>query len=48
MLRDPALIEVAPRNTTAVEVEQRVYTVDGDRKLALVEHMLKVKGWAPT
>lgn len=47
LLRDPALIEVAPRNTTAAEVEQRVYTVDGDRKLALVEHMLKVKGWAP-
>ncbi len=47
LLSDPALIEVAPRNTTAAEVEQRVYTVDGDRKLALVEHMLKVKGWAP-
>ncbi len=47
LLRDPELIEVAPRNTTAAEVEQRVYTVDGDRKLPLVEHMLKVKGWAP-
>ncbi len=47
LLRDPALIEVAPRNTTAAEVEQRVYTVDSDRKLALVEHMLTVKGWAP-
>ncbi|WP_421241436.1 DEAD/DEAH box helicase [Aeromonas enteropelogenes] len=48
LLRDPELIEVAPSNTTAAEVEQRVYTVDSDRKLALVEHMLKVKGWAPT
>lgn len=38
---------MAPRNTTAAEVEQRVYAVDGDRKLALVEHMLTVKGWAP-
>lgn len=47
LLRDPELIEVAPRNTTAAEVEQRVYAVDGDRKLALVEHLLKVKGWAP-
>ncbi|WP_042650111.1 DEAD/DEAH box helicase, partial [Aeromonas media] len=47
LLRDPELIEVAPRNTTAAEVEQRVYAVDGDRKLALVEHMLTVKGWAP-
>ncbi|MBV7439177.1 DEAD/DEAH box helicase [Aeromonas sp. sif2416] len=47
LLRDPELIEVAPRNTTAAEVEQRIYAVDGDRKLALVEHLLKVKGWAP-
>lgn len=47
LLRDPALVEVAPRNTTAAEVEQRVYAVDGERKLALVEHMLTVKGWAP-
>lgn len=47
LLRDPELIEVAPRNTTAAEVEQRVYAVDGDRKVALVEHMLTVKGWAP-
>jgi hypothetical protein len=46
-LRDPALVEVAPRNTTAAEVEQRVYAVDSDRKVALVEHMLTVKGWAP-
>ncbi|MEG0010188.1 MAG: DEAD/DEAH box helicase [Aeromonas sp.] len=47
LLRDPALIEVAPRNTTAAEIEQRVYTVDGDRKQALVEHLIKVKGYAP-
>ena len=47
LLRDPALVEVAPRNTTAAEVEQRVYAVDSDRKVALVEHMLTVKGWAP-
>ncbi|MBP0604023.1 DEAD/DEAH box helicase [Aeromonas sanarellii] len=47
LLRDPELIEVAPRNTTAAKVEQRVYAVDSDRKVALVEHMLTVKGWAP-
>ncbi|MNF37457.1 ATP-dependent RNA helicase RhlE [compost metagenome] len=47
LLRDPELVEVATRNTTAAEVEQRIYAVDGDRKLALVEHLLKVKGWAP-
>ena len=47
VLRDPALVEMAPRNTTAAEVEQRVYAVDSDRKVALVQHMLTVKGWAP-
>ena len=47
LLRDPALVEMAPRNTTAAEVEQRVYAVDSDRKVALVQHMLTVKGWAP-
>lgn len=47
LLRDPTLVEVAPRNTTAAEVEQRVYAVDSDRKVALVQHMLTVKGWAP-
>ncbi|WP_324041607.1 DEAD/DEAH box helicase [Aeromonas caviae] len=47
LLRDPVLVEVAPRNTTAAEVEQRVYAVDSDRKVALVQHMLTVKGWAP-
>ncbi|MGL5041084.1 MAG: DEAD/DEAH box helicase [Aeromonas sp.] len=47
LLRDPELIEVAPRNTTAADVEQRVYAVDSERKLALVEHLIQVKGWAP-
>ncbi|WP_421201957.1 DEAD/DEAH box helicase [Aeromonas enteropelogenes] len=47
LLRDPVLIEVAPRNTTAAEVEQRVYAVDSDRKVELIEHLIKVKGWAP-
>lgn len=48
LLRDPELIEVAPRNTTAAEVEQLVYAVDRDRKVELVQHLIKVKGWAPT
>ncbi|MGU5717472.1 DEAD/DEAH box helicase [Aeromonas taiwanensis] len=47
LLRDPEFIEVAPRNTTAAEVEQRVYAVDGERKVELIEHLIKVKGWAP-
>ena len=32
LLRDPERSEVAQRNTTAAEVEQRVYAVDSDRK----------------
>ncbi|MEL3924011.1 DEAD/DEAH box helicase [Aeromonas enteropelogenes] len=48
LLRDPELIEVAPRNTTAAEVEQRVYAVDSERKVELVQHLIKAKGWAPT
>ncbi|KUE79641.1 DEAD/DEAH box helicase [Aeromonas schubertii] len=47
LLQDPELIEVAARNTTAAEVEQRVYAVDSERKVALVQHLIKVKGWAP-
>ncbi|WP_421222856.1 DEAD/DEAH box helicase [Aeromonas enteropelogenes] len=47
LLRDPELIEVAPRNTTAAEVEQRVYAVDSERKVELVQHLIKAKGWAP-
>ncbi|QCG49302.1 DEAD/DEAH box helicase [Aeromonas schubertii] len=47
LLQDPELIEVATRNTTAAEVEQRVYAVDCERKVALVQHLIKVKEWAP-
>ncbi|MBZ6065330.1 DEAD/DEAH box helicase [Aeromonas schubertii] len=47
LLQDPELIEVATRNTTAAEVEQRVYAVDSERKVALVQHLIKVKEWAP-
>ncbi|MFC5706665.1 DEAD/DEAH box helicase [Aeromonas eucrenophila] len=47
LLRDPVLVEVATRNTTAAEIGQRVYAVDGDRKQALIEHLIKVKGYAP-
>ncbi|SIQ50472.1 Superfamily II DNA and RNA helicase [Aeromonas sp. RU39B] len=47
LLQSPELIEVAPRNTTASEVEQRVYAVDSERKVALVQHLLSIKGWAP-
>ena len=45
LLRDPKLIEVAKRNTTAAEIEQVVYAVDADRKTELVSHMVRSKNW---
>ena len=43
--RDPKLIEVAKRNTTAAEIEQVVYAVDADRKTELVSHLVRSKNW---
>ncbi|SUI76346.1 DEAD/DEAH box helicase [Shewanella morhuae] len=45
LLRDPKLIEVAKRNTTAAEIEQVVYAVDADRKTELVSHLVRSKHW---
>lgn len=47
LLRDPKLIEVAKRNTTAAEIEQIVYAVDADRKIELVTHLIRTKNWQP-
>jgi ATP-dependent RNA helicase RhlE len=41
ILRDPAIVEVAPRNTTAEGVRQIVYPVDRDRKEALLAHLIR-------
>jgi len=41
ILRDPATVEVAPRNTAAEAVEQLVYPVDRDRKEALLAHLVR-------
>ncbi|MPY22689.1 DEAD/DEAH box helicase [Shewanella psychropiezotolerans] len=41
LLRDPKLIEVGERNAAAVEIEQRVYAVDSDRKLGLITHLIE-------
>jgi ATP-dependent RNA helicase RhlE len=40
-LRDPATVEVAPRNTAAEDVRQLVYPVDRDRKEALLAHLIR-------
>ena len=41
ILRDPATVEVAPRNTAAEAVRQLVYPVDRDRKEALLAHLIR-------
>ena len=41
LLRDPATVEVAARNTPVEAVRQLVYPVDRDRKEALLAHLIK-------
>jgi ATP-dependent RNA helicase RhlE len=41
ILRDPATVEVAPRNTAAEGVRQLVYPVDARRKEALLAHLIR-------
>jgi ATP-dependent RNA helicase RhlE len=43
ILRDPATVEVAPRNSTAENVRQLVYPVDRDRKEALLAHLIRTQ-----
>ena len=43
ILRDPATVEVAPRNTTLEAIRQLVYPVDRDRKEALLAHLIRKK-----
>ncbi|HCM05643.1 MAG TPA: DEAD/DEAH box helicase, partial [Oceanospirillales bacterium] len=45
ILRDPELIEVDARNTTADKVEQMVYVVDEDKKRELTSFMIGSKNW---
>ncbi len=45
ILRDPETIDVAPRNSTAERVEQRVYPVDAGRKRALLSQLIKQGDW---
>ncbi|MFT6914942.1 MAG: ATP-dependent RNA helicase RhlE [Motiliproteus sp.] len=41
----PTLIEVDARNTAALQVEQRIYAVDAERKRELVSHLIGAKNW---
>jgi ATP-dependent RNA helicase RhlE len=45
LLNNPALIEVARRNTTAEMIQQKVHFVDRDRKRELLAHLIKQGDW---
>jgi ATP-dependent RNA helicase RhlE len=45
ILRNPATVEVAPRNTTVDAIRQLVYPVDRDRKEALLAHLVAHHDW---
>lgn len=44
-LKSPVLLEVAPRNTAAAQVEQVVHPVDRDRKQELLSYMIGYHNW---
>lgn len=48
LLNKPLTIDIAPRNTTAARVEQRVYQVDKTSKRALLEHLIRSNNWGQT
>jgi len=45
LLNNPALIEVARRNTTSEQVSQLVYPVDSGRKRELLTHLILKNDW---
>ena len=45
LLNNPALIEVARRNTTSEQVSQLVYPVDSGRKRELLTHLILENNW---
>ncbi|WP_447556221.1 DEAD/DEAH box helicase [Vreelandella sp. EE22] len=45
LLDNPALVEVAPRNTTAEKIAQTIYQVDRDKKRELLAHLITQHGW---
>ncbi|MDX5300351.1 MAG: DEAD/DEAH box helicase [Gammaproteobacteria bacterium] len=46
LLNDPVEIDVSPRNTTAVTVEQLVHPVDKAKKPALLSHLIRSQNWS--
>jgi len=45
LLQNPELIEVDDRNTTSIQVEQMVYSVDQDKKSSLISYLIGSKNW---
>ncbi len=45
LLDDPAMIEVARRNTTAELVDQAIYRVDREKKRELLAHLITAHDW---
>ncbi len=45
LLNAPALIEVAPRNSTVEIISQRIHPVDRDRKRELLTHLIASNNW---
>lgn len=45
LLNNPVEIDVAPQNTTATKVEQKIHPVDKGRKAALLSHLIRHEGW---
>ncbi len=45
LLNNPAMIEVAKRNTTAETISHKVYPVDRDRKRPLLARLVKEHNW---
>ncbi len=45
LLNSPKLIEVDARNTAAIQVEQRVYAVDAERKRELISYLIGSQNW---
>lgn len=45
LLNSPVEVDVAPRNATAVKVDQLIHPVDKSRKAALLSHLIREKSW---
>lgn len=45
LLNNPAMIEVARRNSTVEVIAQTIYPVDRDKKRQVLEHLIKANDW---